>query len=56
MSEQVGFRCLNCDNGFVIDVLSEREAEERRRLRLPVGPIRCPRCNSLRVERVRRAA
>jgi hypothetical protein len=38
------------------DVLSEREAEERRRLHLPVGPIRCPSCNSFRIEQVRRAA
>lgn len=56
MSEQVGFRCLACGNGFVIDVLSEREAEERRRLRLPVGPVSCPQCDSTKVERVRRAA
>jgi DNA-directed RNA polymerase subunit RPC12/RpoP len=56
MSEQVGFRCLDCNNGFVTNVLSEREAEERRRLHLPVGPIRCPSCNSFRIEQVRRAA
>jgi Zn finger protein HypA/HybF involved in hydrogenase expression len=56
MSEQVGFRCRDCDNGFVINLLSEREAEERRRLQLPVGPVRCPQCQSIRVERIRRAA
>ena len=56
MPEQVGFRCFNCDNGFVIDVLDEREVAERRRLRMPVGPIRCPRCDSTKVERIRRAA
>jgi DNA-directed RNA polymerase subunit RPC12/RpoP len=56
MSEQVRFRCLSCGNGFVIDILSEREAEDRRRLNLPVGQVRCPQCNSINLEPVRRAA
>lgn len=56
MPEQVGFRCLECGHGFVIDVLSEGEAADRRRRQLPVGPIRCPECGSVKVRRVGRAA
>jgi DNA-directed RNA polymerase subunit RPC12/RpoP len=56
MSEQVGFRCLSCGDGFVINVLDKDEARERRRLHLPVGPVRCPQCESTNVERIRRAA
>jgi Zn finger protein HypA/HybF involved in hydrogenase expression len=56
MPDQVGFRCQDCNHGFVIDVLTPREVEQRRREKLPVGRIHCPQCDSVRVERVRLAA
>lgn len=56
MSELVGFRCRACDNGFVIELLTRSEVEERQRKRLPLSPVRCPQCGSDRVERTSKAA
>jgi transposase-like protein len=56
MSEAIGFRCRQCGDGFVVNVLSPEEIAERQRLRLSCGPIRCPQCGSLNVDRVRQAA
>lgn len=53
MSEMVGYRCKNCDNAFMIEVLSKDEIKERRRTGQPLGPVVCPRCGSDRVHRVK---
>ena len=51
MSEMVGYRCKNCGEGFVIEVLTRDEVKERRKAGLPTAPITCPRCGSDHVER-----
>ena len=37
------FVCKNCGCRFVVEVLEEGEAEERR---LPASPVRCRECGS----------
>jgi len=51
MPEMVGYRCKNCGEGFVIEVLTKDEVKERRKLGLPTAPITCPKCGSDRVKR-----
>lgn len=42
------FICRDCGCKFVVEVLEEGEAEERR---LPTSPIRCKDCGSNAIER-----
>lgn len=51
MPEMVGYRCKNCGEGFVIEVLTKEEVKERRKMGLPTAPITCRNCGSDRVER-----
>lgn len=51
MPEPVGFRCRICHHGFVAEVLTEAEMEERRRRQEPWGRLTCPRCGREQVER-----
>ena len=53
MPEMVGYRCKNCDEGFVIEVLTKDEVKDRQKAGLPTSSIRCPRCGSDRVKRAK---
>lgn len=52
MAEVIGFRCRNCQNEFVAEILSDGEKQERRRSNEPMGRVICPRCRSEQVDRV----
>lgn len=43
------FRCMNCGEKFVIEVLEPGEAEERR---IHPVPVTCPNCRSSNVKRI----
>jgi DNA-directed RNA polymerase subunit RPC12/RpoP len=53
MTELAGYKCLLCHNEFVMDVLTDREAEQYRREKRPVSQIVCPQCNGANLERKR---
>lgn len=42
------FRCINCGEKFVVEVLEPGEAEERR---IRPAPVTCPNCRSTNVKR-----
>ena len=44
----VRFICRNCGETFSTQIFEPGEAEEKR---APTGPVRCPNCNSMAVER-----
>jgi len=43
------FRCMNCGEKFVVEVLEPGEAEERR---IRPVPVTCPNCRSTNVKRL----
>lgn len=51
MTESVRYRCLNCGNRFIVEVLTEEEREEARRKNTPTSPITCPECHRTDVDR-----
>lgn len=53
MPEMVGYRCKNCGEGFVIEVLTKDEVKDRRKAGLPTSPITCPKCGSHDVKRAK---
>lgn len=53
MPENVGYRCEQCGEGFVVEVLTKDEVKERRKTGLPTSPITCPKCGSNRLKRTK---
>ncbi len=53
MPEMVGYRCKNCGEGFVIEVLTKDEVKDRRKAGLPTSSITCPRCGSDQIKRAK---
>ena len=53
MPELVGYRCKNCDERFVIEVLTKDEVKDRRKAGLPTSRITCPKCGSDQVKRAK---
>jgi predicted RNA-binding Zn-ribbon protein involved in translation (DUF1610 family) len=53
MPEMVGYRCKNCGEGFVIEVLTKDEVKDRRKAGLPTSSITCPKCGSDQVKRAK---
>ncbi len=43
------FQCVKCTHKFEEEILEPGEAE---RERVPVGPVRCPRCKTDAVQRL----
>jgi DNA-directed RNA polymerase subunit RPC12/RpoP len=53
MTELAGYKCRRCHNEFVIELLTNREAEQYRRERRQTSPVICPQCNGTQLERKR---
>lgn len=45
MTVQAQFRCQNCGEKFVTEVLTEEERIDARLKNQPTSPIHCPKCN-----------
>ena len=44
MPNRVRRRCNNCGHRFEAEVLTDRERRDARDEGIPLGPIRCPKC------------
>lgn len=52
MPESVGYRCKQCGDGFVLQLLTQSEIEELRRKNQRGSQPQCPTSGSFNVERV----
>lgn len=52
MPVPAGFKCEQCDHGFMEPVLTSEEIEHLRREGRRGGSIQCPKCGSFNVQRV----
>lgn len=51
MAELAGYKCLICNNEFVVKLLTEQETEQCRREGQPTSPVFCQQCNGTQLER-----
>jgi DNA-directed RNA polymerase subunit RPC12/RpoP len=53
MAVSMRYRCLNCGNHFVCEVLSPEEVRDAQRRGRYLSAVHCPKCNRTDIERDR---